>query len=56
MLKQMFNTIYMYIYLIYYTERLRRDKNYMIREILRVNRERTLSKRKLYSSEHPWRV
>lgn len=45
----------MYVYLVYYTERLRRDKGYMVRELLRVNRERKLAKRKQYERDMNWR-
>jgi len=54
--KQLINTLYMYVYLVYYTERLRRDKQYMIKEILRVRMEQKLARREQYKREINWKV
>lgn len=55
-LKQILNSICMYVYLIYYTERIRRDKAFMIREALNENRRMTLEKRARYDLEINWKL
>ena len=37
--KQNINALILYVYLIYYTERIRRDKRYFYKEVIRILKE-----------------
>ncbi len=57
--KQYLNALYMYIYLIYYTTRIRNDRKFMIREAIKevkAQQKQTLRKLASYEKEHQWRV
>ena len=57
--KQTINTIFMYVYLLYYTERLKRDARFMFKEarkeILNDHR-RTLAKLAEFEREFQWKL
>ncbi len=56
--KQSINSLIMYVYLIYYTERLRRDRRFMMLEAvkgLKESRINTLKKIAQYEEDFNWR-
>lgn len=57
--KQTINTIYMYVYLLYYTERLRRDQKFMFKEALAEKSKahtNTMKKLAEFEREFKWKV
>lgn len=57
--KQTINAIYMYVYLLYYTERLRRDQKFMFKEALAEKSKahtNTMKKLAEFEREFKWKV
>ncbi len=57
--KQYLNALFMYVYLIYYIERIRRDRRFMFKEALDAvtqENERTLAKLAEYERSEKWKV
>lgn len=54
--KQTVNTVLMYIYLIYYTERLRHDRKFRISESFKELKRKRRSKVLQYERDFKWKI